>query len=71
MMAMTPSRFRFGGSPASQRPNTVALIKLEFKRAMEAARYYDTLKNRCRAEPGRLRMSPGGIPRAVFRTLYE
>jgi len=71
MMPVTPSRFWLGWPLASRRPSTVTLITLEFKRAMEAARYYDTLMNRFRAEPTRLRMDSGGIPRAVFRTLYE
>ena len=70
-MVVTSSLFRFSRSLAPRLPHTVMLIKAEYDRAMRAARYYDNLKSRSRAEPRQLRTGRGGIPRAVFEALYD
>ena len=72
MMTMISSRFRGSRPPALRLlPHPVTLIRAEYERAIRAARYYDNLKNRGRAEPRRQRMGPGGVPRAVFEALYS
>lgn len=70
MMAVTSSLFRFGRSLAPRLPYAVTLMRTEHARAMLAARYYDSLKNRSRAEPRRLGMDASGISRAVFEAVY-
>jgi hypothetical protein len=71
MMTMISSRFRFDRPPAPRLlPHVVRLLKTEYERAVLAARYYDSLKNRNRAEPRRQRLAPGGISRAVFEAVY-
>jgi hypothetical protein len=72
MMTMTSSRFRFSWLLAPRLlPLTVTLIKAEYERAILAARYYDSLKNRSAAEPRRLRIQPHDISRAVFEAVYS
>ena len=71
MMAITSSLFRFSRSLVPRLPRTVTLLKAEYERAVLAARYYDNLKSRSRAEPRQLRIGRGGIPRAVFEALYN
>jgi hypothetical protein len=71
MMTTTWSRFRFSRSQSPRAlPQAVALIRTEYERAILAARHYDRLKNRDRAEPRRQRMGAGGVPRAVFEAVY-
>ena len=71
MMAVTSFPFRFGRSLALRLPYTVMLMRTEYDRAMLAARYYDSLKNRSRAEPRRLGMDASGISRALFEAVYN
>ena len=72
MMTMTSSRFRFSRLLAPRLlPHTVTLIKAEYERAILAARYYDSLKNRSGSELRRQRIEPGGIARAVFEAVYS
>jgi hypothetical protein len=70
-MAVTSSVFRLTRSMAPRPPHAVMLIRAEYARAMRAARYYDSLKGRSRAEPRRVQIGPGGIPRAIFEALYS
>ena len=70
-MVVTSPVFRLSRSLTPRLPHTVTLIKAEYDRAMRAARYYDSLKGRSRAEPRRRCIGPGGIPRAVFEALYN
>lgn len=71
MMAVTSSLFRFGRSLAPRLPYTVMLVRTEYDRAVLAARYYDNLKNRSRAEPRRLGMDASRISRTLFETVYD
>jgi hypothetical protein len=71
MMVVALSVFRLSRSLAPRPPRAVMLIRAEYARAMRAARYYDTLKGRRRAEPRRLQIGPGGIPREIFEALYS
>ena len=70
-MVVTSSVFRLSRSLTPRLPHAVMLIKAEYERAMRAARYYDSLKSRSRAEPRRLCIGRGGIPRAIFDALYD
>jgi hypothetical protein len=71
MMTVAWSRFRFSPPQVPRMlSRAVAMMRAEYERAILAARYYDTLKNRSRAESHRHRPEPGGVPRAVFEAIY-
>ncbi len=61
---------RFAPSLARHVPRIAALIAAEYDRAVRAASHYDSLKRCDAAGLRRQRIGVGGIPRAVFETLY-
>jgi hypothetical protein len=63
--------FRFSLSFARHAPRYAALIAAEYSRAMLAASHYENLKRRDVVGLRQRRIRAGGVPRAVFETLYS
>jgi hypothetical protein len=70
-MTIIALMFRFTPSFARRVPRIAALIAAEYDRAMLAASLYESLKRREITGLRQRRIGAGGIPRAVFETLYR